>query len=166
MRTPPSEPARIGPNAATQLIAALRQAGETETLERLFGEAGRAAWLRDPPQRMLAADDAARLHVGLRRLLPEARAEAALREAGRLTGLYLLAHRIPRPAQAALKLLPKRWAAWALTRAIAAHAWTFAGAGRFEADVGRAARIAIHDNPLCAGLRAAAPACVWHAAVL
>src|SRR5579875_1086131 len=76
MRTPPSEPARIGPNAATQLIAALREAGETETLERLFGEAGRAAWLGDPPQRMIAADDAARLHVGLRRLLPEAGAEA------------------------------------------------------------------------------------------
>lgn len=157
---------RIGPNAAIQLIAALRRRGETAALTELFRTAGLEAWLSEPPGAMIAASDAARLHVGLRRILPEARAAAVLTEAGRLTGDYLLAHRIPSLAQAALKALPPTFSAKLLLRAIAAHAWTFAGDGRFEANSAGEAEIRIFDNPLCAGLIAEAPSCVWHAAVL
>lgn len=157
--------ARIGPNAAIQLIAALRHRGEEETLDRLFRDAGVEGWLSHPPESMIDEAAAARLHVGLRRALPRARAEAVLGKAGRLTAAYLLAHRIPRPAQWAFKLMPARLAASVLSRAIAKNAWTFAGTGRFEGRVGRNAQFTVHDNPLCAGERADAPVCVWHAQV-
>ena len=157
---------RIGPNAAIQLIAALQRRGETVALTQLFCATGLEAWLTEPPGEMIAASDAARLHVGLRQVMPEARAAAVLTEAGRLTGDYLLAYRIPKLAQGALKALPARISAKLLLRAIAAHAWTFAGDGRFEADSAGSAEIRIFDNPLCAGLIAQAPSCVWHAAVL
>jgi divinyl protochlorophyllide a 8-vinyl-reductase len=119
---------------------------------------------------MVAESEAARLHVGLRAILPPPRAEAALAQAGRLTADYLLANRIPRPAQTLLKLLPARLAAWALMRAISANAWTFAGSGAFSFSVdlfsvASGAEARIRDNPLCRGLRAEAPACVWNAAV-
>ncbi|WP_294533279.1 bacteriochlorophyll 4-vinyl reductase [uncultured Rhodoblastus sp.] len=169
-RDAPASPDRIGPNAVVQLIVALKALGETEAMSRLFSESGRDAWLDAPPHEMIAASDAARLHVGLRRLLPAPRAEAALSEAGRLTADYLLANRIPPAAQTVLKLLPARLSAWVLMRAISAHAWTFAGSGVFSFSAspfstGSGAQASIRDNPLCSGLRAEAPACVWHAAV-
>lgn len=156
---------RIGPNAAIQLIAALRKRGEDEALERLFRDAHLESWLSHPPESMIDQTAAARLHIGLRRDLPPARAQAALAEAGRLTAAYLLANRIPRPAQWAFKLMPARLAASALLRSISRNAWTFAGTGRFEGRVGRSARFTVYDNPLCAGERASAPVCVWHAQV-
>jgi divinyl protochlorophyllide a 8-vinyl-reductase len=161
----PASPDRIGPNAVVQLIAALEALGETEAMLRLFKEAGRDAWLDTPPHEMIASSEAARMHVGLRRVLPAPRAEAALAEAGRLTADYLLANRIPRPAQIVLRLLPAQLAAWSLMRAISAHAWTFAGSGIFSFSVGAGAEARIRDNPLCSGLRAEKPSCVWHAAV-
>jgi divinyl protochlorophyllide a 8-vinyl-reductase len=78
----------------------------------------------------------------------------------------LRAFRIPRPAQTALKRLPPQMSAKLLMRAISAHAWTFAGDERFESEVGREAEARIYQNPICEGLQPAAPACVWHAAVL
>jgi divinyl protochlorophyllide a 8-vinyl-reductase len=82
-----------------------------------------------------------------------------------LTAAYLLANRIPRPAQWVLKLLPARLAALALTKAIAGNAWTFAGSGRFEGRVAEGAVFTVYDNPLCAGETASAPVCVWHTQV-
>jgi divinyl protochlorophyllide a 8-vinyl-reductase len=158
-------PDRIGPNAVIQLIAALKALGETEAMSRLFRETGSDAWLESPPEKMIPASEAARLHVGLRRCLPEPRAEAALALAGGLTADYLLANRIPRPAQAVFKILPARLSAWALMRLISAHAWTFAGSGVFSFAIDSGAEARIRENPLCSGLRTEAPACVWHAAV-
>jgi len=161
-----TEPAgRIGPNAAIQLIAALRNRSEDEALDRLFRSAHLEGWLSHPPETMIDQTDAARLHMGLRRALPPARAQAALAEAGRLTAAYLLANRIPRPAQWVLKLIPARLAASVLLRAISHNAWTFAGTGRFEGRVGRGALFTVYENPLCAGEHAAAPVCIWHAQV-
>lgn len=156
---------RIGPNAAIQLIAALKSLGETEALNRLFAESGREAWLKNPPQEMIPTSDAARLHIGLRGLLPAPRAEAALAVAGGLTADYLLANRIPRPAQFIFKILPARVAAWALMRAISANAWTFAGSGVFSFSIDSGAEARISENPLCSGLLTETPSCVWHAAV-
>jgi divinyl protochlorophyllide a 8-vinyl-reductase len=165
----PSETERsghIGPNAVIQLVAALKALGETEAMERLFADANRSAWIENPPSTMIPAPEAARLHVGLRDVLPVERAEAALAVAGRLTAEYLLANRIPRPAQFVLKLLPARLAAMALLKAIAANAWTFGGGGGFTYAVAASGvEASIRDNPLCAGLRSEAPTCVWHAAV-
>ncbi|PPQ38219.1 divinyl protochlorophyllide a 8-vinyl-reductase [Rhodoblastus acidophilus] len=155
----------IGPNAVIQLIAALKALGETEAMTRLFTEADRLAWIESPPSAMIPADEAARLHIGLRGVLPKERAEAALALAGRLTADYLLANRIPRPAQFILKILPAPLAARVLMRAISANAWTFAGSAGFSYALGAGVEARIRDNPLCEGLQADAPACVWHAAV-
>ena len=155
----------IGPNAVIQLVAALKELGETEAMERLFAEADRSAWIDSPPSTMIPASEAARLHVGLRGVLPAQRAEAGLSLAGRLTADYLLANRIPRPVQFVLKLLPARLAASILMRAISANAWTFGGADGFSYKVGSGVEAIIHNNPLCAGLHTETPACVWHAAV-
>ena len=158
-------PDRIGPNAVIQLVAALKALGETGPMARLFQDTGHGAWLESPPETMIPASEAARLHVGLRRLLPEARAAAALAMAGGLTADYLLANRIPGFAQAIFRIMPSRLSAWALMRLISAHAWTFAGSGVFSFAIDSGAEARIGDNPLCSGLRTEAPACVWHAAV-
>jgi divinyl protochlorophyllide a 8-vinyl-reductase len=105
---------------------------------------------------------AARLHQAVRRALPD-QAPAILAEAGRRTADYILAHRIPRPAQVLLQALPRPLATRALTAAIRRHAWTFAGSGRFAA-IGPG-QFAIAANPVVAGERSDRPLCHWHAAV-
>jgi divinyl protochlorophyllide a 8-vinyl-reductase len=158
-------PDRIGPNAVIQLVAALKALGETEAMSRLFQQSGHGAWLESPPHKMIAASEAARLHVGLRGLLPKPRAEAALALAGGLTADYLLANRIPGFAKTVFRILPSRLSAWALMRLISANAWTFAGSGVFSFAIDSGAEARIGENPLCSGLHTEAPACVWHAAV-
>ncbi|MBB4196840.1 bacteriochlorophyll 4-vinyl reductase [Rhodoblastus sphagnicola] len=155
----------IGPNAVIQLIEALKALGETEAMVRLFTDADRLAWLDSPPSAMIPASEAARLHIGLRDVLPKARAEVVLAKAGSLTADYLLANRIPRPAQFILKLLPAPLAARILMRAISANAWTFAGSAGFSYDLNSGVEARIRDNPLCEGLKSDSPSCVWHAAV-
>lgn len=151
----------IGPNAVSQLLPAMRAAGRECRGAALFAAAGATDWLRVPPTRMVSAERVAGLH----RLFREAGEQAVLAAAGRLTADYLLAARIPRRAQTLLRVLPPRPAAWLLTPAIAAHAWTFAGAGAVTARAGSPTVFEISDNPLCAGERATEPLCGWHAAV-
>lgn len=158
-------PARIGPNAVTQLLTALRGQGHAALAGPLFGRAGAADWFAAPPHEMIDAARVARIHQSVRRELPPGEALAVLQDAGRLTAEYLLAHRIPRPAQIVLKALPPLLAAKTLVPAISRHAWTFAGAGTFTAHAGRPTVFAITGNPLCAGETASAPVCTWHAAV-
>ena len=113
---------------------------------------------------MMDEGPAAAMHQALRRDLPD-RAAALARAAGLATGDYILAHRIPKPAQALLRRLPVPVAAWLLTRAIAQHSWTFAGSGRFEVLSTRPLSFRILDNPVVRGERADGPICHWHAAV-
>ena len=156
---------RIGPNAVTQLITALRNGDDRATATRIFSQAGSAQWLDSPPTEMVDETRVAKLHATVRELLPEARADAILREAGRTTAEYILENRIPRLAQNVLKILPPSLAARALTRAIGAHAWTFAGTGRFRGVIGRDATFEIWDNPLCRERDLSPGWCVWHTAV-
>lgn len=156
-----TEPApRIGPNAAIQLGLALTDGFGAAAARRLFSTAGLAAWFDRPPQTMIAEADAARLHAAVWASLAPADASAALADAGRRTGGYILAHRIPRAAQWVLKALPAPLALHLLGRAIAAHAWTFAGSGRFRVE---RRHFCIGANPLAP--RAEGAGCVWHAAV-
>jgi divinyl protochlorophyllide a 8-vinyl-reductase len=127
--------------------------------------AGLPQWLDAPPQEMIGEADAARLHAAVRAVLPLETAEAVLAEAGRTTADYLLANRIPKPAQWILRAAPARLAAKGLSRAIGANAWTFAGSGRFSAAVEEAAVFEIFDNPFCAGYAGGRRQCVWHVAV-
>jgi divinyl protochlorophyllide a 8-vinyl-reductase len=163
----PTPASRIGPNAAIQLAEALVAADPSGLLARaVFEAAGLEAWLTEPPGAMVDERAIACLHQTARRVLPADIGPAILAEAGRRTGDYILAHRIPAPARLALRALPAGLAAKALTAAIAKHAWTFAGSGRFEGTVGRRrVELAIAGNPVVAGERADAPVCHWHAAV-
>ena len=69
-------------------------------------------------------------------------------EAGRRTADYLLAHRIPRWAQAALRHLPAAMASRVLLAAISRHAWTFVGSGHLVVRNGRPLRIDVVGGPV------------------
>ncbi|PWS39034.1 bacteriochlorophyll 4-vinyl reductase [Falsiroseomonas bella] len=155
-----TEAGRIGPNAVTRLAEAL---GPAEA-PGIFAAAGLSHRLVDPPGRMVPEAEVTALHRAARRLLGEAEAERAAREAGRLTALYLLANRIPRPLQAVLKRLPAGLAARILTGAIGRHAWTFAGSGRFRVLPGRPMRLEVAGGPIPRAGEADHPVCGYYAA--
>ena len=156
--------ARIGPNAVTRVADALRaRAGDAATAA-LFGRAGLAGYLSRPPETMVPEDEVARLHRTLQESLPAVDAEAIALDAGRRTGDYLLAHRIPRPVRHLLRALPAPLATRLLIAAIRRHAWTFCGSGRFDATFTPEPRLTITGNPLCRGRRTEAPACAYYAA--
>lgn len=155
------QPGRIGPNAILQLMDVLERRGEAELCRAVLAGAGVARPPRDAG--MLPESDCAAVHQALRRLSPAA--EALLAEAGLATGDYILAHRIPKMAQVALRLLPGALATPVLTKAIAKHAWTFAGTGEFRVESGRPLVLSVARNPLVAGWRAERPQCVWHVSV-
>ena len=159
---------RIGPNAITRLAEAMpRMVGASVTRE-VFVRAGLVHHLLAPPQHMVDETEVRRLHGALRATVGEATAQGLAREAGTLTARYLLAHRIPRPVQTLLRILPAGLAARVLLRAIARHAWTFAGSGHFSHTVGgvaaRAVSLRIRHNPLCLDLHTEHPACTYYAA--
>jgi divinyl protochlorophyllide a 8-vinyl-reductase len=151
---------RIGPNAVTRLAEALGPSLAPE----VFRAAGLAHRLADPPGRMVPESEVTALHHALREMLGEAGAEAMAREAGRLTALYLLGHRIPRPLQAVLTLLPATLAARILTQAIGNHAWTFAGSGSFRVLPGKPMRLEVAGGPIPRAGAADHPVCGYYAA--
>ena len=154
--------ARIGPNAVLQLVPVLDAHLGTDQRCALLDEAG----IRVLPDgtRMIDEQPVARLHQVLRARHPD-RARTLAARAGTATGDYILRHRIPGPAQRLLRALPAPLSARLLARAIAKHAWTFAGSGRFRIASARPLVFEIADNPVVRGERAAAPVCDWHAAV-
>jgi divinyl protochlorophyllide a 8-vinyl-reductase len=157
--------AEIGPNAVIQLIHAFDAAGLQPAAAEIFSDANACEWLAHPPTHMVDERPVAAIHKSVRKLLPPQQAATILDDAGRRTGEYILANRIPKLAQAVLKLMPASIAARMLTKAIGAHAWTFAGSGRFSAQVGKTVTFEIAGNPLCAGEHAEHQVCSWHAAV-
>lgn len=155
------EAGRIGPNAILQLVDVLERRGEFDLCRSVLAEAG----VSRPPRNagMLPEVDCAAVHQALRRLAPGA--EGLLEEAGLATADYILAHRIPRVAQAVLRVLPGSVAARVLTQAIARHSWTFAGTGEFRVDGSRPLVLSVTRNPVVVGWRASTPQCIWHVAV-
>lgn len=151
--------AKVGPNAVTQVAAALRAVGGDALAVQVFQAARLETVLTDPPARMVDQQVAARLHTALRLTLPGDRAAQIAADAGRRTADYLLANRIPRPAQWVMKLLPAPLSARLLLKAMAANAWTYAGTGQVRTQAGNPAILEIIDNPL------AQPLCPWHVAV-
>lgn len=157
---------RIGPNAITRFAEALEAGCGAGMTARVFAEAGLTHHLHSPPEAMVAEGDVVALHRAARALLPPDVFEAVARDAGERTARYLLAHRIPAAVQRLLRLLPPALAARVLAGAIARHAWTFAGSGRFRIDRGPPLAFVIADGPLGRGLRTAAPACGYFAATI
>jgi len=155
---------RIGPNAIIQVTRVLERVVGSMPAAELMTDAGLGGYLLAPPQHMVDEREVIALHAAVRRRLGPAGAGEVLRQAGTATGDYLLAHRIPRPAQLLLRALPAQIAARVLVATIARHAWTFAGSGRFAAQPGRPLVITIVDNPICRGISSPAPVCDYFAA--
>ena len=152
---------RIDPNAILRVAEALQRRGRAE---EVFRRAGLAHHLAVPPSTLVDEEDARRLHAALRSTLGPHEAAQVAREAGEATAAYLLAHRIPKPVQVLLRLLPAPLATRVLMAAITRHAWTFTGSGEFEARPGRPVVLTIRRNPLCRGLASDTPACDYYAA--
>jgi divinyl protochlorophyllide a 8-vinyl-reductase len=160
---------RIGPNAIVQVGVALSEAVGHAGAARLFDAAGLHGLLASPPVAMVDERDVVRLHAAIRAGLVADVATAVAADAGRRTGDYLLAHRIPRAAQRILRLLPRGVAARTLLAAIARHSWTFAGSGAFSyrlADPRADGRITVQIEgcPLCRDASADVPQCAFYAA--
>jgi len=155
---------RIGPNAITRLAEALRADVGEDGAARLFRQAGMGDYLLHPPEQMVEEVEVARLHRTLRETFPGEDARRLSLIAGVRTGDYLLAHRIPRPVQAILKMLPAPFASYVLLSAIRRHAWTFAGSGAFFALADNPTKLVISNNPMCRGVQSAEPTCHYYAA--
>ncbi|HRD95433.1 MAG TPA: bacteriochlorophyll 4-vinyl reductase [Rubrivivax sp.] len=162
--TLPARQGRIGPNAIIRVAEVLRASRGEDTAAALFSRAGMLPYLTQPPAAMVDENEVTRLHQVLRESLGNQQAQQVARQAGTRTAEYLLAHRIPRMAQAVLKRLPAVLAARALLAAIRGHAWTFAGSGMFCAEAGHPVVLSIRCNPMCRGSRLAEPGCDFYAA--
>lgn len=155
---------RVGPNAIIQLAAALREGRGDAGAAEVFAAAGLTHHLDRPPTEMVDETEVIALYRTLFQHVPSGDAATFAARSGTLTADYILANRIPAAIQAVLKRLPRWLAARVLLRAIARHAWTFAGSGTLSIAPGsplriEPLRIEIADNAL------AMPGCVWHAAV-
>ena len=166
--------ARIGPNAVLQLAHALDERYGRARTEEVFRSAGQAGFLQAPPESMVDERVITALYTTLPRQIGEFEAAEVGARAGQLTGEYLLAHRIPAPAQRVMKLMPAALAARTLLAAIDHHAWTFAGSGQFAREAvqrpgggGRSRvywKLSVADCPLCRGVRAERHQCAYYAA--
>lgn len=113
---------------------------------------------------MVPEPDVAALHRALIATLGEADAAAVGAAGGQLTGDYLLAHRIPAIVQLLLRRLPRPIAARLLARAIARHAWTFAGSGMFTWSTTPGLTLNLAGALICRRIETAASACPYLAA--
>jgi len=158
-----SAPARIGPNSLIQTVAAMREMLPELSVRAVLVDAGQPGLLHASPQSMVEESLFVSLVTALRRAVTMDEAAEILERAGVLTGEYLLAHRIPRLARLSLPHLPRRLALRVLLKAIAAHAWTFAGAGHFSWHAHHhGAGLTLSDCPTSRGIAADAPACSYY----
>ena len=158
-----AELARIGPNALIQTVEALVEVAGIDATRRVLTAGGRGELLTQRPVAMVDENEFVALIATLRRELSPDVAESILGRGGERTGDYLLAHRIPRPARAFLPHLPRRLALRVLLKAIGAHAWTFAGSGRFSWEMTETgALIRLADGPEARGHAAQAPCCAYY----
>ncbi len=157
-------PARIGPNCLIQTVAALREALGAAAADQWLTSSGHADLVAAAPEAMVPESEFIRLTHDLYAGHGPALAATILARSGTRTGDYLLAHRIPAAARWLLPHLPARLALRILTRAIGAHAWTFAGSGEFRVEWGAAPVFAIAGCPGCRGRRSDFPDCTYYRA--
>ena len=101
-----AEAGRIGPNAIIRVAETLRDVLGEDTTRLIFARAHLEPHLAHPPTGMVPEEDVGALQTALFDGLEENEARKIAFEAGLRTGDYLLANRIPKPAQAVLKVLP------------------------------------------------------------
>ncbi len=155
------EPQRavIGPNAILQTEAALRAAGGDVLVEAIFAKAGLSHFLIERPNDMIDETAPIALFKAIFQTFPRRDGMRIALDAGRRTGRYILANRIPVPVRWILKALPPGTAAPILLKSIERHAWTFAGSGDCRVETGDPARLIIANNPM------KMPCCAWHVGV-
>ena len=154
---------RIGPNAIIRVAEALDVLQGPESVADVFRHAGLAHYLGALPSAMVEEREVIALQDSLRTKLGVAAARSVSRDAGLRTGDYLLAVRIPRPAQALLSILPPSLASRTLLKAIRGNAWTFVGTGVFDADPGYPPTLTVENAPLCRGASSDQPLCDFYA---
>ena len=160
----PALPALIGPNAIIQLVEALRAHWGHQETRKLLEGVGLGVYCDQPPRSMVPQTEVVALHQRLFNAVDRQEFKRLSAEAGRRTGDYLLANRIPRPVQWLLKRMPDALAARLLSRAIQKHAWTFAGSGVFAYRWQAGLEFSITGNPVIAGLHSEVPICDYYAA--
>lgn len=156
-------PALIGPNAIIQLGAVVSARLGVEAWADMLRRAGLSQYLGHLPEIMVDETEVIALHRSMRSIVSAPLSHEIAYEAGLRTGDYILANRIPRPAQWLLKALPRRLAMSVLTSAIAKHAWTFAGSGQFRTVSTNPLLLKIEENPLCRGEASSEPMCYYYA---
>ena len=139
----PSVAGKIGPNALIQTVHVLQAQASPDEVAAVLHACGLERLLTEMPSTMVDEQEFFDLADTLAAQRGATETQAILREAGRLTGDYLLAHRIPRPFQRLLHLLPRRAAMKLLMTAIRKHAWTFVGSGDFTYTLGRRPQLTI-----------------------
>jgi divinyl protochlorophyllide a 8-vinyl-reductase len=154
---------RIGPNAIIQVA---------HVLQEWFGQRVARPWVQEAtgfpleqlPDTMVEESRVRALIDRVLEELGESRGPAVLREAGCRTADYLLAHRIPRPAQWLIRNVPPPIGLALLLRAMRANAWTFAGSGQFSFRQGRAVTVLTFERcALCRDRQANASRCDFYA---
>lgn len=158
---------RIGPNAIIQTAAALRErVGDGRATALMQGATGRT--FDAMPDDMVEEAEVIQLVHALQGDLDPALFEAVMRDAGRRTADYLIAHRIPRVAQRLMRILPAPLALRVLLQGIMRHTWTFAGTARVSLlrRGGRPPLLVLERCPMCRGLHATTPSCHFYAATL
>ncbi len=155
-------PALIGPNALLQLADVLEAEGGEALRDAIFHAGG----VEQMPgaDGMIPEGPVADVHQAMRAGWPDVAQKYAW-DAGERTARYIMAHRIPKPAQLALRVLPARMAAQILARAIEKHSWTFAGSGTFRIAGRKPLVFEIVDNPVVRGEVSEDTLCRWHEAV-
>ena len=158
-----AEAGRIGPNAIIRVAETLRDVLGEDTTRLIFARAQLEPHLAHPPTGMVPEEDVGALQTALFDGLEENEARKIAFEAGLRTGDYLLANRIPKPAQTVLKLLPASLTSRILLGTIKKHSWTFSGTGDFSVANGHSVIVSIKGCPLCRGRHGNRPQCDYYA---
>jgi divinyl protochlorophyllide a 8-vinyl-reductase len=158
------KPGRVGPNAIIRVAEALRD-HEGEIVERrLMRDARLDSYIEAMPTSMVDEHEVTRLQHAVLAGLGAERARLVLLDAGKRTGDYLLANRIPRAAQRLLRILPSALASRMLLSAIRRNAWTFSGSGQLLTHAGPPVRLSLSGCPLCHAAVSDTPICDYYAA--
>lgn len=156
---------RIGPNAIIQTAAALADRVGAVRADAIVWRAVGRHLDQMPTALVDEAEVIALVHELRETMSPEARA-AVLRDAGRRTAEYLLAHRIPRSVRWVLHRMPSALALRLLLLAVARHSWTFAGTAEVRVSLRAPITLALARCPMCRGLRSATPCCDFYVGTL
>ncbi len=152
---------RIGPNILIQTAHTLQERLGAAQAERILRDSTDHG-LRSLPGDMVDERLPNALFRALDREFGLAFTRSVMRDAGRRTGDYLLAHRIPRPAQWLLGALPPSTGMRLLLTAIGRHTWTFAGSAHVHITPGDPALISVERCPICLHREASEPVCDFY----